>query len=106
MMLLAAGAPPAGGLGCRRSCRLNYGRAGRDGLVDAVQHSLVEDHLGRCQLAHQLLHGPRPDERRGTGGVIEDEGDRELDEGAPQRAAARSTVGARSVADATPDDRL
>jgi hypothetical protein len=39
-------------------------------------------------------------------GGIEDQGDRELDEGAPQRAAARSTVRARSVADATPDDRL
>jgi hypothetical protein len=79
---------------------------GGTGLVDAVQRSLVEDHLGRCQLALQLLHDPRPDERRGTGGVIEGEGDRELDEGAPQRAAARSTVRAGSVADATPDDRL
>jgi hypothetical protein len=58
------------------------GRAGRNDLVDAVQHGLVQDHVGRRQLALYLLHGARPDDRRGDGGVVEDERDRELDEGA------------------------
>ena len=60
------------------------GRAGWDDVVDAVQHGLVQDDVGRRQLALELLHGPRPDDRRGHGGVVEDERNRQLDEGDPR----------------------
>src|SRR6185312_5126331 len=45
------------------------GQTGRDDLVDAVQHRLIEDDVGRGELGLELLHGARPDEWRGDGGV-------------------------------------
>jgi len=57
--------------------------ARRDDLVDAVQHGLVQDDVGRGELAFEMLHGARPDDRRGDGRVIGDERDRELDERDP-----------------------
>ena len=56
------------------------GRAGRDDLVDPVQHRLVEDDVGGGELALELLHRARADDRGGDRGVVEDEGDRELDQ--------------------------
>src|SRR4051794_9402893 len=56
------------------------GDAWGDDLVDAVKHGVVEDDVRCGELALELLHGPRADDRRGDGGVVEHEGDRELDE--------------------------
>jgi hypothetical protein len=74
------------------------GRAGRSDLVDAVQHSLVEEDVGHGELALKLLRGPRPDDRRGNGEGVEDEGARELDEGAPRLLGER---GSCSISDAS-----
>ena len=57
------------------------GRARRDDLVDPVEHRLVEDDVGGGELALELLHRARPDDRGGDRGVVEHEGDGELDEG-------------------------
>jgi hypothetical protein len=70
--------------GLAQGCRWVDGRAGRDDPVDAVQHRLVEGDVGRGELAVELLHGPRPKQRRGDGGMLEHERDRELDERDPR----------------------
>ena len=54
--------------------------AGLDDLVDAVEDRLVEPDVGGGQLAVELLHRPRADDRRGHPGVVHDERDRELDQ--------------------------
>src|SRR5687768_7430822 len=59
------------------------GRAGRHDLVDAVQHVVGQDDVGRGELALKVLHGARPDQRRGDGGVRLGESDGELDEREP-----------------------
>ena len=41
--------------------------AGRDDLVDPVEHIGRQDHVGRGQLRLQLLHRARADQRRGDG---------------------------------------
>ena len=52
------------------------------GTISSMRSStrLVEDDVGGGELALELLHRARPDQRRGDGGVVEHEGDRELDE--------------------------
>jgi hypothetical protein len=54
-----------------------------DDLVDAVERRLVEDNVGCGELAFEVLHGARPDDRSGDGGVVRDEGDRQLEERDP-----------------------
>jgi hypothetical protein len=49
--------------------------AGRDDLVDAVEERLVEDDVRRGELAFEMLHRARPDDRRRDGGVVEHERD-------------------------------
>ena len=49
-------------------------------LVDAVEDRGVERDVGGGQLAVELLHGPRADDRRRHGRVVRDEGDRQLDQ--------------------------
>src|ERR671910_705928 len=56
------------------------GRAGRHDLVDAVQHVVAQDDVGDGELGLKVLHGARPDQRRGDGGVRLGESDGELDE--------------------------
>jgi hypothetical protein len=57
--------------------------AGWDDLVDAVQHVVAQDDVGGGELALKVLHGARPDQRRGDGGVRLGESDGELDEREP-----------------------
>jgi hypothetical protein len=45
---------------------------------------VVEDDVRRGELALELLHGARPDEGGADGGMVEHEGDRELDERDPR----------------------
>jgi hypothetical protein len=54
MMLLAAGARPAGRVGPAAVGGVGS-RAGRDDVVDTDQHSLVEDEVGRRQLARSKM---------------------------------------------------
>src|ERR1700704_2327956 len=58
-------------------------RAGREDLVDAVEQCLVEGDVRRGELAVQMLHRARPDDRRRDGRVVEHERDGELDERDP-----------------------
>jgi hypothetical protein len=51
-----------------------------DDLVDAVQRRRVERDVGGGELALELLHRPGADDRRGDGGVVDDERDGQLDE--------------------------
>ena len=56
------------------------GDAGADDLVDAVEDRGVERDVGGGQLALELLHRARADDRGGHGGVVDDEGDGQLDQ--------------------------
>src|SRR2546423_399433 len=58
-------------------------RPGRDDLVDAVEELVVERDVERGELALELLHRARSDDRGGHGGVPDHERDRELDQGSP-----------------------
>ncbi len=55
--------------------------AGLDDLVDAVEDGRVEGRVGGGQLALELLHRARADDRAGHPRVVDDERDRELDHG-------------------------
>src|ERR1035441_8645351 len=52
-------------------------------LVNAVEGGRVEGHLGGSQLALQVLHRARTDDRRGHPRMLDDEGDSEMDEAHP-----------------------
>lgn len=54
--------------------------AGRDDLVDGVEHVGRQPDVCGGQERLQLLHGARADDRRGDTGVVDDEGDGELDQ--------------------------
>ena len=54
--------------------------AGRDDRVDAVEQRRVEHDVGGAELALELLHRPRADDRRRDGAVFEREGDRQVDQ--------------------------
>jgi hypothetical protein len=73
----------AGHVRSRDVARRMAALAGQVRGLDAVEDRLVEDHVGRGELALQLLHGSWTDDRRRDGGVVEHEGDRELDERDP-----------------------
>jgi hypothetical protein len=51
------------------------------GTISSMRSSTawVEEDVGRGELAFELLHGARPDQRRGDGRVVEHERDRDLD---------------------------
>jgi hypothetical protein len=57
------------------------GRAGRDDLVDAVEHRVLQGDPRSGDLAVELLHGPRPDDRGSDRRMLGHEADRELDQG-------------------------
>src|SRR3954452_21380130 len=91
LMRPGAGArsPPAGG-GCEVGGlpaavgRVDV-RAGRDDLVDAVEDRGVELYVGGAELRVEVVHRARPDDRGGHRRVIDDEGEREVDERQPRR---------------------
>ena len=58
-------------------------RPGRHDLVDLVEQRVVELDVGRADLALELLHRPRPDDRRGDAGMPEHERDRQVDQRDP-----------------------
>ena len=74
----------------RRQCRLGPSvvgmvdrHAGRNDLVDAVEHVVGEGRLGGGQLGFEVLHRPRADDRRGDRGVAYDKRDRHVDHEIP-----------------------
>src|SRR4051812_12154823 len=56
------------------------GDARGDDLIDAVQHVGAEGDVGCGQDRVELLHGARADDRGGDTGVVDDEGDGQLDQ--------------------------
>jgi hypothetical protein len=58
-------------------------RAGRDDLIDTVEHVVRERDAGGSKLGLELLHGARPDDRRGDRRVIDHERDGHLDQRHP-----------------------
>jgi hypothetical protein len=72
------------------------GRAGRHDLVDAVEHVVGKLHVSGGQLGLKMLHGPAADDRRGHGGVSDDERDRQLDDGQPAWSASSADCSAAS----------
>src|SRR5581483_9203564 len=55
-------------------------RAGRNDLVDRVEHLAGERNVGGAELALELLHRPRADDRRGDRGMAEHEGECQMHE--------------------------
>ncbi len=84
----SAGAPTAATAGDRGrhppGIRRGQVDAGRDDLVDPVEHVPVEPHLGGGELGLQVGGGAWPDDRAGDRGVGEHEADRQLDEREPR----------------------
>src|SRR3954466_4747988 len=80
----ACGSPAPGGGLQRRADPAVLRRvdrdAGRDYLVDAVEHVVAEHDVGGGQLRLEMVHGARADDRRGDRGVAQHEGDRQLDQ--------------------------